>query len=92
MAKKKAIAKKPASSKAKKSTQAKPKDAQAFVDLIHNDRKMRARLKKGWDEVIQEGKKQGYKFTKQELHDHMKKRYGVTSMQEGDDPDTCICI
>ena len=78
---------------AKKATAKRPKkDVKAFVDHIHKDKKMRAVLKKGWDEVIKAGKKQGFSVTKQELHDHLKKRYKVTSTQEQDEPDTCICI
>jgi hypothetical protein len=68
------------------------KDVRAFVDHLHKDKKMRSILKKGWDEVIQAGKKQGFSFTKQELHDHLKDRYNVTSVNEGDEPDTCVCI
>ncbi len=68
------------------------KDAQAFVNHIHEDRGMRAILKKGWDEAIREGKRRGFKFTKQQLHDHLKSRYNVTSLPEEDEPDTCVCI
>ena len=83
MAKKKAPAKKSTGSK---------KDAAAFVDFIHKDKKMRSHLKKGWDAVIQEGKKQGYKFTKTELREHLKKRYNVSALPNEDEPDTCICV
>jgi hypothetical protein len=84
--------KKSSASKSKKGSTGSKKDVQAFVDYIHTDKKMRGTVKKGWDAVIQAGKKQGYKFTKQDLHNHLKKKYGVTSSQEGDEPDTCICI
>jgi hypothetical protein len=77
---------------AKKSAPASGKDAAAFVDLIHKDKKFRSTLKKGWDEAIREGKKRGFKFTKQELHNHLKKRYGVKSLPKEDEPDTCICV
>lgn len=80
---------------AKKSTTAKStsgKDAAAFVDHLHQDKKLRTRLKKGWDEVIAAGRKKGFNFTRKELYDHLKKRYGLTSMPEEDEPDTCICI
>jgi hypothetical protein len=80
--------------KAKKTTATKSskKDVGAFVDHIHRDRGMRAILKKGWDEVVREGKRRGYDFTKQELHNHLKKRYKVSATKEQDEPDTCICI
>jgi hypothetical protein len=68
------------------------KDAAAFVDHLHKNAEMRAVLKKGWDDVIRAGKKKGFNFTKQELHDHLKKRYNVTSLNEEDEPDTCLCI
>ena len=77
---------------AKKSPKSSGKDAAGFVDLIHKDKKFRANLKKGWDATIKEGKKRGFKFTKQELHDHLKKKYGVSATHEEDDPDTCICV
>jgi hypothetical protein len=67
-------------------------DAAAFVDHLHTNKKMRAVLKKGWDDVIQAGKKKGFNFTKQQLHDHLKKRFNVTSLNEKDEPDTCLCI
>ena len=96
MAKKTATRKKtaPAKSAKKKSAAGSTSkmDAAAFVDHIHTNRDMRAVLKKGWDEVVRAGKKKGYNFTKQELHDHLKKRYKVTSLKEEDEPDTCICI
>lgn len=80
-------------SKSKKGTASSTKkDAKGFVDHIHEDRGMRAILKKGWDQAIREGKKRGFKFTKQELHDHLKKRYKVKSLPKGDEPDTCVCI
>lgn len=82
------MAKKTATKKSKEPK----KDAAAFVDFIHKDKKTRMKLKKGWDEVIKEGKKQGYKFTKQELHDHLKKKYNVTRLPNEDEPDTCLCV
>ena len=84
------MATKARTTKSKKATA--PKDAAAFVDHLHRDKKMRAILKKGWDDVVAAGKKKGYKFTKQQLHDHLKKRYKVTSWNEKDEPDTCVCI
>jgi archaeosine-15-forming tRNA-guanine transglycosylase len=84
------MAKKASSSKSAASTSR--NDAAAFVDHIHKDKKMRAVLKKGWDEVVKAGKKKGFKFTKQQLHDHLKKKYNVTSLPEQDEPDTCVCI
>ena len=96
MAKKAATRKKSAPAKTAKKKKAagatSKKDAAAFVDHIHTNKEMRAVLKKGWDEVVRAGKKKGYNFTKQELHDHLKKRYKVTSLKEKDEPDTCICI
>jgi hypothetical protein len=68
------------------------KDAAAFVDHLHANKEMRAILKKGWDDVVRAGKKKGFTFTRQELHDHLKKRYKVTSLNEEDEPDTCVCI
>jgi hypothetical protein len=69
-----------------------PRDAGAFVDFLHKDRKTRLILKKGWDAVIKEGKKKGFKFTKQQLHDHLKEKFNVTSLPNEDEPDTCFCI
>lgn len=98
MAKKKARAakstrRKTTTTSKKKSTGSKTKKGAAeFVDHLHTNKEMRAVLKKGWDDVIRAGKKKGFTFTKQELHDHLKKRYNVTSLNEEDEPDTCLCI
>jgi predicted ribosomally synthesized peptide with nif11-like leader len=77
-------------SSTKKSTE--KKDAKAFVDHLEKDRAMRSKLKKGWNDVIAAGKKKGYKFTREELRTHFKKRYGVGKLMKDDEPDTCICI
>jgi predicted ribosomally synthesized peptide with nif11-like leader len=74
----------------KKSTE--KKDAKAFVDHLVKDRVLRSKLKKGWNDVIAAGKKKGYKFTREELRSHFKKRYGVGKLMKEDEPDTCICI
>jgi hypothetical protein len=74
----------------KKSTE--KKDAKAFIDHLIKDRGMRAKLRKGWDDVIKAGKKKGYKFTRQELRSHFKKRYNVGNLMRDDEPDTCFCI
>jgi predicted ribosomally synthesized peptide with nif11-like leader len=68
------------------------KDAKAFIAHLEKDRGMRSKLKKGWADVIAAGKKKGYKFTRQELRSHFKKRYGVGKLMRDDEPDTCICI
>ncbi len=77
---------------ASKKSKGSKNDVAAFVDFIHKNKQVRTKLKKGWDEVIKEGKKRGYKFTKQQLHDHLKKKYKVKSLPNEDEPDTCICI
>lgn len=66
--------------------------AEAFVDHLENNAQMKARLRKGWSEVIAQGKKKGFKFSRQELREHLIKRYGVTNLPKDDEPDTCICI
>jgi predicted ribosomally synthesized peptide with nif11-like leader len=83
---------KKATAKKTKATDGGTKDAKAFVEHVHKDKKIRSMLRKPWDEVIQMGKKQGYKFTRQELRDHLMRKYNLTASQEGDEPDTCICI
>lgn len=88
MAKKKATTKKSKSTPKIKG----PTDAAAFVDFLHKDRKTRLILKKGWDAVIKEGKRKGFKFTKQQLHDHLKEKFNVTKLPNEDEPDTCFCI
>lgn len=78
------------SSKSKASTE--KKDAKAFIDHLEKNRVLRTKLKKGWEAVLKDGKKKGYKFTRQELRTHFKKRYGVGKLMRDDEPDTCICI
>jgi hypothetical protein len=65
---------------------------EAFVDHLENNKQWKARLRKGWNEVIQMAKKKGFKFNKTQLREHLVKRYGVTSLPKDDEPDTCICI
>jgi predicted ribosomally synthesized peptide with nif11-like leader len=81
-------------SRKKKSTSgtSQKKDAKAFVDHLAKNKVLRGKLKKGWEDVISAGKKQGYKFTRQELRTHFKKRYAVGKLMKEDEPDTCICI
>jgi hypothetical protein len=76
----------------KKSTAGAKKDVAAFVDFLHKDKNLRSKIKKGWDDVIKSGKKQGYKFTMQDLHNHLKKKYKLKKLPKGDEPDTCLCI
>lgn len=83
---------KKASRKKKASGTKEKKDAKAFVDHLEKDRGLRSKLKKGWNDVIAAGKKKGYKFTRQELRTHFKKRYGVGKLMRDDEPDTCVCI
>jgi predicted ribosomally synthesized peptide with nif11-like leader len=78
--------------KSSKKKSAEKKDAKAFVDHLAKDRVLRSKLKKGWNDVIAAGKKKGYKFTREELRSHFKKRYGVGKLMKEDEPDTCICI
>ena len=86
---KKSVKKSKASSKKKASTR---KDVVGFVDHLEKSRELRTRLRKSWDSVIAAGKKKGFKFTRQELRNHFKKRYGVSVQTGKDKPDTCICI
>jgi hypothetical protein len=59
---------------------------------LHKDRNLRSKIRKGWEAVIKGGKKQGFVFTRQELLDHLKKKYKIKKLPKGDEPDTCICI
>lgn len=71
----------------------KPKmDAQAFVDLIRSNKKVRSSLTKGWNEAIREGKKRGYKFSRKDLRDHLKKLLHLKSVPKQNEPDTCFCV
>ncbi|MCI0443885.1 Nif11-like leader peptide family natural product precursor [bacterium] len=81
-------------SRKKKSTSgtSQKKDAEAFVDHLAKDKVLRRKLKKGWNDVIAAGKKKGFKFTRQELRAHFKRRYAVGKLMKEDEPDTCICI
>jgi hypothetical protein len=78
------------SSKSKASTE--KKDAKAFIDHLETNRVLRTKLRKGWDAVLKDGKKKGYKFTREELRSQFAKRYGVGKLMRDDEPDTCICI
>jgi Nif11 domain len=78
------------SSTSKRKTSGAKKDAAAFVDHLEKSREINSKLRKTWNEVIAVGKKKGFKFTRDELRNHFKKRYGVKS--KPDYPDTCFCI
>ena len=92
----KASAKKSVASTSKKTAArgaAPKKDAKAFLDLLHKDKTLQDHLRSGWDRAIKVAKKKGYKFTDQELLDHMVKRYQIKKPPESSDPDTCtICL
>jgi len=75
-----------------KSKSTEKKDAKAFIDHLEQNRVLRTKLKKGWEDVLKDGKKKGYKFTRQELRTQFAKRYGVGKLMKDDEPDTCICI
>jgi len=75
-----------------KSKATEKKDAKAFIAHLEKNRVLRTKLKKGWEDVLKEGKKKGYKFTRQELRSQFAKRYGVRKLMRNDEPDTCICI
>jgi hypothetical protein len=78
--------------KKKASKPAPKKDAEAFMTLFHKNKSLRAKVRKGWNDVIAEAKKKGYTFTRKQLSDHIKKRHGIKSPPGHDEPDTCICI
>jgi nitrogen fixation uncharacterized protein len=78
--------------KTRKSTSKNKKDVAAFVDSLHKDKNLRAKIRKGWESVIKSGKKKGYKFTRAELHNHLKKTFKLKRLPRGDEPDTCFCI
>jgi hypothetical protein len=81
-----------ATKKATSKQPAQKKDAAAFMDHFQKNKKLKGKIRDGWNAVIADAKKQGYKFTRQELRDHIKKRYGLKSPPGSDEPDTCVCI
>jgi hypothetical protein len=86
------MAKKSVKKSSKKKASGTRKDVAGFVDHLEKSQELRSRLRKSWDAVIASGKKKGFKFTRQELRNHFKKRYGVKLQAGKDKPDTCICI
>jgi hypothetical protein len=86
------MAKKKVKKSSSKKTTAAKKDVVSFVNHLEKNRQLRSKLRKTWDSVIAAGKKKGFKFTRQELANHFKKRYGVKIYSGKDKPDTCICI
>lgn len=73
-------------------TSASGKDAKAFFDLMHSDKTLQGKLRKGWLDVLRSAKQRGYNFDPRELQKHFVEKYGIRKPAPNDDPDTCICM
>jgi hypothetical protein len=84
------MAKKKKSSSSKKRTSGTKKDVAAFVAHLEKSRPIRSKLRKAWSDVVAHGKKKGFKFTREELRNHLNKKYKIKRTR--DNPDTCFCL
>jgi predicted ribosomally synthesized peptide with nif11-like leader len=71
-------------------------DTKKFMAHVKRDARLRKRLTKetkgAVDRVIKVAKANGYKVTKQELHDHLKKQWGAKKMPTSRKADAFTCI
>ncbi|MBI3680674.1 MAG: Nif11 family protein [Acidobacteria bacterium] len=65
------------------------RDAKKFVDLMEKDKDFQKRSVKRFHSVETLAQKRGLKFTRAELHDHLRERWGITKPPAVDDVDTC---
>lgn len=61
-------------------------DAKRFIDQIDEDPKLQHRLHAAAANFVAVGEEHGYHFTQSELHEELRKRWGVK--KPADDPDT----
>lgn len=65
--------------------------ARKFVDKLEHDKHMREELKAANGDFATVAKKHHFEFTKQELHDHLTKRWGGKKPAVFDEPNlTCV--
>jgi predicted ribosomally synthesized peptide with nif11-like leader len=71
-------------------------DAKKFMEHVKKDPRLRKRLTKetkgAVDRVIKLAKAHGYKLTKEELHDHLKKQWGAKKMPSSRKADAFTCF
>jgi predicted ribosomally synthesized peptide with nif11-like leader len=61
-------------------------DATKFVEALKTNTAMQNDVEEARNRMVEVGKKHGYNFTQDELHDELRQRWGVTKAK--DDPDT----
>jgi predicted ribosomally synthesized peptide with nif11-like leader len=64
-----------------------------FLDHVEKDKALRAKVKEASDQLVRLAKEHGYSFSREELNNHMREKWGVSKPKtaaSGDDPDTCF--
>ena len=63
-------------------------DAAKFLDKVDQDSELQDQLREHQANLVKLGQEHGFEFTQQELHAHLRDRWGVTKPPAYDDPDT----
>jgi predicted ribosomally synthesized peptide with nif11-like leader len=58
-----------------------------FTEAMEKDAALREEVKKASDQVVEAAKKHGYHFTREELHDHLKEKWGAHKLPPSDKSD-----
>ncbi len=61
--------------------------AKKFTEAMEKDEALRAAVKTASDHVVEVAKKHGYHFTREELHDHLKEKWGAHKLPPADKKD-----
>lgn len=67
-------------------------DAKKFLDHVDKDPELQQKLKQVRASFVELGKQNGYNFTLEELHSHVRDRWGVTKPPKYDDPHTTCAM
>jgi hypothetical protein len=64
-------------------------NAKKFVDLIEKDKSLQKRSALRFKSLQKLAKKHGLEFSRADLHNHLRQRWGITKPPAADDVDTC---
>jgi predicted ribosomally synthesized peptide with nif11-like leader len=68
-------------------------EAKEFLDEVDASPDLQAKLRVSYDQFIDTAQQHGYSFTRKELSDELRRRWGMTDPPPyGEDPDTCFCV
>ncbi len=65
------------------------RDAKKFVDLVEKDKSLQKKSAARFSSLQKVAKKHGLEFSRADLHNHLRQRWGISKPPEVDDVDTC---